>query len=204
MTWTRGELAAFRKLSTPEKIQTWLDGLAYRTAGDAVCPRQVLVERRAHCFDGALFGAAALRRLGHPPALVDLRAVRDDDHVLAVYRVDGCWGAVAKSNFAGLRSREPIHRTLRELVLSYFEAYFNLKGQKTLRQFSPPLSLRQFDRLGWEHRDAPLPLLSERLDGLRHHDLLSREQERRLQRVDPRSFEAGTLGTVLAGAYGGG
>ena len=147
---TAGERAAPDGLSTPRAVQDFLDGCAYSSDPFYRCPLRVLRERRAHCFDGALFGAAALRRLGHPPALVDLRAVRDDDHVLAVYRVDGCWGAVAKSNFAGLRSREPIHRTLRELVLSYFEAYFNLKGQKTLRQFSPPLSLRQFDRLGWE------------------------------------------------------
>ena len=204
MTWTRGELATLRRLSTPEKIQTFLDGLAYRTDGDAVCPRRVLEERTAHCFDGALLGAAALAQLGHPPALLDLRAVRDDDHVLAVYRVEGGWGAVAKSNFSGLRSRAPVHQTLRELVLSYFEGYFNLKGERTLREFSPPLSLRQFDPLGWRFRDEPLDLISGRLDGLRHRQLLSPAQVRRLTRVDGRSFQAGTVGTVLAGAYQGG
>lgn len=204
MTWTKAELAVFRRLSTPERIQRYLDDLAYRAEDAAVCPRQVLVERRAHCFDGALFGAAALRRLGHPPALVDLRAVRDDDHVLAVYRVGGCWGAVAKSNFVGLRYREPIHRTLRELVLSYFEQYFNLDGEKTLREFSPPLALRQFDRLAWEFRDDAIPGIGERLDALRHRPVLTAAQARRLAPVDARSMQGGMVGTVAAGVYKGG
>jgi hypothetical protein len=203
MTWTKAELATFRRLGTPERIQRYLDGLAYRAEDAAACPRRVLVERRAHCLDGALFGAAALRRLGHPPALLDLRAVRDDDHVLAVFRERGCWGAVAKSNFVGLRFREPIHRTLRELVLSYFEQYFNLDGEKTLREFSPPLSLRQFDRFGWELRDEPIPLIAARLDGLRHRRLLSPAQERRLAAVDARSMQGGMVGTVAEGVYRG-
>jgi hypothetical protein len=201
MTWTKAELAVLRRLSSPERIQRYLDGLAYRAEDAAACPRRVLVERRAHCMDGALFGAAALRRLGHPPALLDLRAVRDDDHVLAVYRERGGWGAVAKSNFVGLRYREPIHRTLRELVLSYFEQYFNLDGEKTLREFSSPLSLRQFDRLGWQFRDEPIPGIAERLDALRHRRLLTPAQERRLAPVDPRSMEGGMVGTVAEGVY---
>jgi len=203
MTWTKAELATLRRLSTPERIQRFLDDLAYRAEGDAVCPRRVLVERRAHCFDGALLGAAALRRLGHPPALLDLRAVRDDDHVLALFRVDGCWGAVAKSNFVGLRFREPIHRTLRELALSYFEQYFNLDGEKTLREYSAPLSLRQFDRLGWESSDQPIPLLNDRLDGLPHRSLLTAAQARRLAAVDGRSMEGGMVGTLAEGVYRG-
>lgn len=204
MTWTRAEQALFRRLSTPARIQTFLDGLGYRAETEPACPRGVMAERRAHCYDGALFAAAALRHLGHPPRLVDLRAVRDDDHVLAVFRVGRAWGAVAKSNFAGLRYREPIFRTLRELALSYFEDYFNLDGEKTLREFSGPLSLAQFDRLGWEFRPEHLGRIAERLDGLRHHRLLSPSQERRLARVDARSMEAGMVGTVAEGVYGGG
>jgi hypothetical protein len=204
MTWSKAELATFRRLSTPERIQRYLDDLGYRAEDAASCPRKVLVERRAHCLDGALLGASALRHLGHPPALLDLRAVRDDDHVLAVFRERGCWGAVAKSNFVGLRFREPIHRTLRELVLSYFEQYFNLDGEKTLREFSRPLSLRQFDRLGWEFHDDPIPHIAERLDGLRHDRLLSPAQERRLAAVDARSMQGGMVGTLAEGVYKGG
>jgi hypothetical protein len=204
MTWTKAELAILRRLSTPERIQGFLDGLAYRAEDAAACPRQVLVERRAHCLDGALFGASALRRLGHPPALLDLRAVRDDDHVLAVFRERGCWGAVAKSNFVGLRFREPIHRTLRELALSYFEDYFNLEGEKTLREFSGPLSLRPFDRRGWEQRGDAIPAIAARLDEVRHWRLLTPAQERRLARVDDRSMRGGMVGTLAAGVYQGG
>lgn len=204
MTWTKSELATLRRLSTPARVQRFLDDLAYRAEDAAACPRQVLRERRAHCFDGALLGAAALRRLGHPPTLLDLRAVRDDDHVLALYRVQGHWGAVAKSNFVGLRSRDPVFRTLRELVLSYFEQYFNLDGEKTLREFSRPLALRQFDRQGWEFRDDPLPAIADRLDALPHTRLLTRAQERRLAAVDARSMRGGMVGTVAAGVYRGG
>jgi hypothetical protein len=204
MTWTKAELKVFRPLTSPARIQRFLDGLAYRAEDAAAAPRGVLRERRAHCFDGALFAAAALRRLGHPPALLDLRAVRDDDHVLAVFREGGCWGAIAKSNFVGLRFREPVHRTLRELVLSYFEQYFNLDGEKTLREFSPPLSLRQFDHLGWEFDPAPLPDLAGRLDALRHRRLLTPAQVRRLAAVDERSMRGGMVGTVSAGVYRGG
>jgi hypothetical protein len=161
----------------------------------------VLRERRANCYDGALFAAAALRRLGHPPLLVDLRAVRDDDHVLAVFRARGAWGAVAKSNFVGLRYREPIYRTLRELALSYFDGYFNLEGERTLRSFSPALRLAPLDRLDWTFSDAPLDGIADRLDALRHTPLLAPAMVRALGRVDARSMEGGMVGTLPEGVY---
>jgi hypothetical protein len=117
--------------------------------------------------------------------------------------VDGHYGAVAKSNFVGLRFREPIHRTLRELVMSYFEVYFNTDREKTLREYSGLLRLAQFDRLGWPFRDQPVPYISDRLDALRHRRLLTPAQERRLCPVDPRSLQAGMLGTLPEGLYGG-
>lgn len=202
-TWTPSDRRLLRELSTPRKIQDFVDALDYRAEARAACPQRVIEERRAHCFDGALFAAAALRQLGHPPRLLDLQAVRDDDHVLALYRVDGHWGALAKSNFVGLRFREPIHRTLRELVLSYFDDYFNADGERTLRRYSSVLSLAQFDRLHWTFRDAPLPRISDRLDALPHRPLLTRAMERRLTRVDPRSLQGGMVGTIAEGLYKG-
>ncbi len=199
--WTPRERRILDRLSTPARIQAWLDGLVYRAETPAACPRRVMRERRAHCYDGALFAAAALRRIGHPPALLDMRAVRDDDHVLAVFRVGGRFGAVAKSNFAGLRFREPVFRSLRELVMSYFEEYFNSAGEKTLREYSGLLRLAQFDRLGWMFRDEPLQYVSDRLDALRHRRLLTPAMERRLSRVDRRSMDAGMLGTLAEGLY---
>lgn len=201
-SWTRGERALLRRLSTPARIQEFLDGLQYRAEERAACPRNVLVERRAHCYDGAILAAAALAEIGHPPLLLDLWAVRDDDHVLAVYRVDGCYGAVAKSNFAGLRFREPVYRTLRELVLSYFELYFNLEREKTLRAFSGLMDLRRYDRLRWRFDDEPLVEISDRLDALRHRPILTPAQVRRLTPVDQRSMESGMVGTLAEGIYG--
>src|SRR5947208_17132977 len=147
-SFVAAERAVFRGLTTPEKIQRFLDRLAYnKEHGGATCrsPRGVLRDRTAHCMEGALFGAAGLRMMGHPPLLLDLEAVRDDDHVLAIFRVRGHWGALAKSNYSGLRYREPVYRTLRELAMSYFEHYYNLRREKTLRNYSRPGTLPRSD-----------------------------------------------------------
>jgi len=115
-------------LTSPARIQAFLDDIAYSTDDFYRCPLRVLRERTAHCFDGAVFAAAALRRLGHPPLILDLLSNgRDDEHLLALFKVDGHWGAVAKSNFVGLRFREPVYRSLRELAMSYFEQYYNIE-----------------------------------------------------------------------------
>jgi hypothetical protein len=200
--WTRAELRVLGRLRSPGRIQDFVDGLAYRSENDPGSPRRVLAERRANCYDGALLAAAALRRLGHRPLLVDLQAVRDDDHVLAVFRERGHWGAVAKSNFAGLRFREPVFRTVRELALSYLEDYFNLRGEKTLRNHSLPFDLSRFDRLGWTFRDDHLLDIAGWLDGSPHRSLLTPAMVRGLRRVDRRSMQSGMVGTDLAGVHG--
>ena len=125
-------------LTSPAKIQAFLDELAYNHEDAYRCPFRVLRDRKAHCYDGAVFAAALLGRLGHPPLVVNLfpKTRDDDEHLLAVYRQGRAWGAVAKSNFVGLRFREPIYRTLRELVISYFEHYYNLAHEKTLRSYT--------------------------------------------------------------------
>ncbi len=199
--WTRSELSVLRRLSSPARVQAYLDGLVYRAEDDPGCPRRVLAERKANCYDGAIFAAAALRLAGRPPLLLDMRAVRDDDHVLAVFRQNDRFGAVAKSNFVGLRFRDPVYRTLRELVVSYFEDYFNAEGEKTLRSWSGLLDLRRFDHLNWLFSDEPLQYISDRLDSLHHHRLLTARMERDLVRVDPRSLEAGMMGALADGVY---
>jgi hypothetical protein len=201
--WTRAERARLRRLSTPARVQDQLDRMAYRVEDRAACPRRALEEGRAHCYDGALLAAAALRLQGHAPRIVGMWAERDDGHVLAVYRARGGWGAVAKSNFVGLRYRDPVYRTLRELVMSYFEDYFTLEGRKSLRSHTRPLDLRPWDRLAWETSDAPLPAIHDRLTGLPDRFLLTPAQARALARVDRRSLEAGTVGTVLEGVHRG-
>jgi hypothetical protein len=190
-------------LGSPAAIQAFLDEIPYSAEDANRCPLKVLQDRKAHCLDGALFAAAALRRLGGPPVVVDLlpEPGTDDDHVLAIYRRDGFWGAVAKSNFAGLRFREAIHRTLRELVLSYFEDFFNLNGQKTLRAYTVPLDLSVFDRDGWMWRNEGADLIEDRLSHMRRLPLLTPQMVSYLSPVDQRSYAAGMLGANPAGLY---
>ena len=194
-----GERAVFRRLTTPEKIQRFLDDLAYnKEPRGATClsPRSVLRHRMAHCMEGALFGAAAFRMMGQPPLLLDLEAVRDDDHVLAIFRQRGHWGAVAKSNYSGLRYREPVYRTLRELAMSYFEHYYNLKREKTLRNYSRPVNLRRFDAMGWMTAEEDVWEVPEYLTTISHTPLLRAVLVPRLGRVDDRLFAAGLVGRV--------
>lgn len=194
------EREVLRRLSSPEKIQWFLDcEIGYNKEKEGpTCrsPRRVLQDRVAQCLEGALFGAAALRVQGFAPLLLDLEAVRDDDHVLAIYRVRGHWGAIAKSNFAGLRFREPVYRSLRELVMSYFEHYYNDSGEKTLRAYSRPVNLSRFDRIGWMTAEQDLWEIADYLCGIQHRPLLTRPIERRLYRVDARLMAAGRVGSV--------
>lgn len=145
-------------------------------------------------MDGALFAAAALRVQGQRPLILDLEAVQDDDHVIALYRVKGRWGAIARSNYSGLRFREALFPTVRDLVLSYVEGYFNLRRQKTLRRFSRPLDLSRFDRIGWMTTEEDLWEIPNWLVDVSHRRLLSRAQEKALAPVSKVVFGAGLVG----------
>lgn len=194
---SRGETATLRRLNTPERVQTYLDGLDYNLEpdGDTVrSPRRVMRDRTAHCAEGAFLAAAAFRVNGLQPLIVDLESVRDDDHVLAVYRERGLWGAVAISKFAGLRYRSPVYRTIRELALSYFEHYYNWDGERTLRAYSRPLSLARFDRIGWMIAEEELWPVVEHLAEIAHTPIVPARLDRRLARLDKRSYEAGLHG----------
>ncbi len=194
-SFDRAERAVFRRLSTPARIAHFLDHeIAYNHQSTCRSPRRVLRDRKGHCMEGALFAAAALRELGHSPLLIDLESVRDDDHVLAVYKENGCWGSIAKSNYSGLRHREPVFRTLRELVMSYFELYFNLRREKTLRRYSRPVNLKRFDPIGWTTSEEDVWAVPEYLCEIAHTSLLTDAQLRRLSRVDDRLFAAGLSG----------
>jgi hypothetical protein len=190
------ELRKLRSLNTPAKIQKFLDSLRYQYADTAWSPRRVLRERAGHCLEGALLAAAALRMNGHPPLVMDLEAVHDDDHVVALYREHGLWGGIAKSNYAGLRFRAPIYRTLRELALSYFEHYYNLRGELTLRAYSGPVNLARFDRQHWMTSEEDVWCVPEYLATARHYPLFPGKIARTLPRLDRRSYEAGMHGSV--------
>ena len=170
--------------------------MPYHLAGTAWSPRRVLRERTAHCLEGAVFAAAALRVLGFPPLLLDLEAVQDTDHVVAVFQVRGHWGAIAKSNFSGLRYREPVYRSLRELVMSYWDGYINLRGDRTLRAYAAPVNLARFDRArpGWMTSEDDLWWIPEHLLEIPHTRLLRPAMVAALSRVDRRGLAAGLVG----------
>jgi hypothetical protein len=195
--------AILSKLDSPAAIQAYLDTTAYSPEYDNRCPVSVLRDSQAHCLDGALFAAAALRRLGYPPLLIDLlpEPGTDDDHVLAVFRQNGYYGAVAKSNFAGLRFREPVFRNQRELVMSYFEWFFNLHGQKTLRSYTRPLDLSKYDQVDWMTSDRGADVIEKRLMQLKRIPLFPEETAAHLNPVDALTKQAGMLGVNEAGLY---
>jgi hypothetical protein len=199
---TRSERRIINGLTTPFKIQAFLDTLEYSTEEVYRSPLRVLRDRRGHCFDGALFAAAIFRRIGYPPLILDmLPNNRDDDHLLALFKCDGFWGAVAKSNFVGLRFREPIFRNLRELVLSYFEQYYNVAREKTLRGYTRPLNLNLFDTFDWMTQDKPLEAIAGRLDEIRQISLLTGPMISRLSKLDELTYRAGLTGANKAGLY---
>jgi len=192
---TYREARFLRSLDPPWRILKCLDGFDYDVRGKHCrSPRRAIRERTVQCMDGALFAAAALRVQGRPPLILDLEAVQDDDHVLAVFRERSGWGAIARSNYSGLRYREPVWPTIRTLVLSYFESYFNLRRQKTLRRHSPPRSLVRFDRIGWMTSEEDLWAIPHWLETIRHRRLLPGVREKALGPVDLRMFEAGKVG----------
>ncbi len=187
-------LRILRRLKTPMRIQQFIDAIPYQYANTALSPERVLRERKGHCLEGAMLAAAALRVNGHPPLLLDLAAVQDDDHVVALYRERGLWGGIAKSNFAGLRFRAPIYRTLRELALSYFDHYYNLRGERTLRSWAGPVNLARLDRQHWMTSEKNVWCVPELLIAAKHHPLFPPRMARALPRLDRRSFEAGMHG----------
>src|SRR5271169_6029133 len=192
-SFTPSELRKLRGMKDPHGIQKFLDDAPYHLEDTAWSPRRVLAEQTAHCLEGAIFAAAALRANGYPPLLLDFEAEHDTDHVIAIYKQHGCWGAVAKSNFTGCRWREPVHRSLRELALSYFNTYCNLRGERTLRTFSRPVQMKRFDPLNWMSSEKPVWFVAEYLLTIFHYRLIPEAQANRLRRVDGRLFRAECL-----------
>ncbi len=190
------------KLISPYKIQEFLDAIPYSDETRYRCPQSVLQDNKAHCFDGAVFAAAALRMIGFPPLLVELLPnENDDDHIIAIFKQNNHFGAVAKSNFVGLRYREPVYRNLRELIMSYFESYFNVKRERTLIGYTTPLNLNKFNKQNWILNDFAMESIADALDELRKYKILTPAMKRKLTKVDLRSYKAGLLGAKKSGLF---
>ncbi len=199
---TPAERKLLSGLDTPAHIQDYLNAIPYSEDEFYRCPLRVLRERKAHCFDGALFAAMALRLLGHPPLILELIPnERDDDHLLALFKKYDHWGAVAQSNFTGIRYREPVYRSLRELVMSYFEDFFNAAGEKTLVGYRTPVNLKVFDPLDWMSSDAGLETLADGMDRYKIIPVITDEMAANLALADKRSLQAGLLGANPGGLF---
>ncbi len=199
--WSQDELSELGKLNTPFKIQSFLDSCEYNSTPATRSPGYILKNKSAHCMEGAMFAAACLEHIGFLPLLVDLKAYDDDDHVIAVFRIDKFWGAVAKSNFTTLRYREPVYKSLRELAMSYFDFYFNTNGEKSLRAYSFPHNLQKFDKLNWRTTDNDLEEIGYYLDKVKHIPLVTKKQIRRLEIAGKYLLESSLIGSNPDGLF---
>lgn len=201
MDWTSDEIRFLKTLSDPDKVQGFLDSIDYNPGYECRSPRWVIRKRSAHCFEGALFAAAALEFIGYRPLLIDMKAFNDDDHVIAVFKEKGYWGAVAKSNFTTLRFREPVYRSLRELIMSYFDFFFNTAGDKSLRSYSLPLDLTKYNDRHWATTDEDLEYIGDKLEDLHHFPILDKVMIANLKRVSDTMLRAGLLGSNPEGLF---
>lgn len=201
MEWNREEIKLLKSLSNPDKIQAFLDSIDYNPNYECRSPRWVMKKRSAHCFEGALFAAAALQFIGYKPYIIDMRAVNDDDHVIAVFKENGYWGAVAKSNFTSLRFREPVYRSARELIMSYFDFFFNTDGFKSLRSYSRPFDITIFESRNWQTTDEDLEYIGDKIESLHHYPVATGKMIRKLNKASETMLKAGLLGSKPEGLF---
>lgn len=191
------ELGILKPLKTPEHIQDFLDTIPtnFEENGDTcMSPRRVLQEKVAHCMEGAMLAALALRLIGQKPLVMDLKVEgEDDDHIVTLFRHGKHWGAISKTNHGTVRYRDPIYRTLRELALSYFHEYTNEKGHKVLRLYSKPIDLSQFDTLGWMTDEQNVFYIPAAIDDAHHYDLITASQTKVLRPADAMERKLGEM-----------
>lgn len=185
-----------RTLSTPIKIQNFLDSLSlnWEKGGETyMSPRRVLQTQRAHCLEGALLAATALWLRGERPLLLDLKTITGDDHIVSLYQKNNYWGAISKTNHSSLRFRDPVYRTVREVAVSYFHEYFSDEtGQKILISYSRPFDLR-FLGEDWVTTEEELFDLAQKIDDSRHFMIFPKENKRYLRSADKMERTAGLL-----------
>jgi hypothetical protein len=201
MDWTPDERRFLRKLNTTDKIQGHVDSLIYNPNDHASSPRCVMVSGKGHCFEGGLLAAAALEMHGHKPLMVDLVAVNDDHHVLAVFKTDTGWGSIAKSNTTLLAGRQPFFKNVRELVMSYFPFYFNTKRKLALYSYCDPINLNRYNAWNWRTTDDDLTEMGISFNEVTHYELISLRKLKALPPVPKKLLDACFLGSDASGLY---
>ena len=191
------EIDILKQLNTPKKIQDFLNEMPinFEKEGDTcMSPKMVLKNNKAHCIEGAMLAATALRLNGEKPLVVDMTASKNDfDHVICVFNRNGMWGCISKTNHAVLRYREPIYKNIRELVMSFFHEYSDDSGKKTLRSYSLPVNLSQFDHLNWMASEEDVWFVPDYLAKVKHFPILNLSQIRGLRKADELEIKAGKL-----------
>lgn len=201
--WTKDERNFLKSLNTPEKIQKHLDDLIYNPEDDALSPRWVMLTGDGHCLEGGLLAAAALEYQGFDPLMINLQAEDDDHHAITVFKTRTGWGSLSKSNTNLLRGRDPVYRNVRELVMSYFDFYFNLQGKKALYSYSNPINLNRYNHLNWRTTDENLKDLGISFNDLEHYELVDRKVLKKLPKVSQKIMDACFLGSNPDGLYQG-
>lgn len=200
--WSPALKRVLEKFKKPHDIQLYLNNLKYNPKAECGSPEMVIKKKKAHCTEGVFFAAAALRYLGYEPLVLYLLASRnDDDHFIALFRKNGRWGAVSKSNFTVLRYREPVYKTVRELAMSYFDMFFNSLGRKTMRAYAVPVNLRRFDGYHWMTTHEDIGFISDYFDKIKHNEILNTKMIHSLSPVDKDLVKAGMLGSNKAGLF---
>jgi hypothetical protein len=200
--WSPTLIKVFSKFKSPHDVQAYLDKLKYNTTKKFKSPEMVIRKKSAYCSEGAFFAAAALRFLGYKSLLLYMLAnPNDDDHFLALFKQNNCWGAVSKSNFTVLRYREPVYKSIRELVMSYFDFYYNSLGQKTLRAYTAPVNLERFDEHNWMTTHKDIAFIGDYFDEIKQYRVLDKKMIHSLSRVDQGLLKGGLLGSAKAGLF---
>lgn len=191
---TENERTLFQKLNSPQKIQDFVNSLEMNFEDNYQSPRRVLQSGKAQCLEGAMLAAAILWSNGEKPLLLDLQADKSDvDHVVALFKGNGHWGAISKTNHAVLRYREPIYKTVRELAMSYFHEYFDNKGKKNMRTYSQPFDLSTYDDGAWVFTKKSLHKLAADLDNFKHYSILTPKMKKGIRRADKIEITAGKI-----------
>lgn len=201
MEWTPTERKFLRSLNTPDKIQDYVNSLVYNPTDHASSPRWVMITGEGHCLEGGLLAAAALEFHGHKPLMVDLIAEDDDHHVITVYKTKTGWGSISKSNTTLLGGRRPFYRDIRELVMSYFDFYFNVKGKLSLYGFSHPINLNSYNKWNWRTSDDDLMEMGMAFCDHDHYEIVSPTKIKKLKQVHHRVKEACFLGADPSGLF---